>query len=999
MIRWSARAAVGLSALLFGISAQGAPPTDAEYPHLKNLIQNASFEMDWMHNAVSSATRFLLLDQSDWGYGQSDGIPDSWVCREGRLDRAVHKFGSASLRSRGDAWQVIYVCGETDPKGGGAYYNPFRPLPAELCKVITPRPLRVGVWCKTQDATQPPELTLDPEYAEAGKAGKRKSVAFAKGTHEWEYQEIILPADAAAGPVSSATVHLINRGEGSVWFDGAFAVEEEAKEERNLLPNGTFQTVENGWPVGWSKPELWSWSRQEYYRFAGWSHEAGKMVGGIAWPRLGPGGGRVLQLTVLPGDNISVHAYALALNQSDARPLRVAAWVRADNLRWFEIMAKDENGEWLPQQDFAGSMGTDADYHNRLIAAGTHDWEYVQKYFAPRKPVKKLTLYVAARGMDGKMMGRTLVGTAWVDRVALDEVGTSGKELGARGIKAAAASAISKADSLVVTDFDPGERLWGENAMRVRIHNPMDKALPVVFGLTSPSGEAIGPTASAGEIAAHTTAEITVPFNVNQSGADGHCYRISGSVSLTFAAPAAPVSIRMGNICLFPSEKLEVGINLNLAKATIALVKNCKVVVEHPGGDKMMLDTEDVPGAMAGGKETPSLLREGYVDARNLVDLVVDTSGLPVHSAANPMRDCVVRVTLKDAAGKTMFTQESEPFGVMERPAMDALPATITQTKIGEGGWLTVNGRPFSFRPFPLDNTDLGNMSRRSNLPKECKILPLPFPKELKFAAGSDEEWKKKTQEFVGANKGDPKLLGYFFDHDGETTFWFDDWKQMAACQRKVVGWAREIDSNHVIMSAQWLFGHGALKPAMAEYFGFLDVIDVEPGLTWTPDANAFREKAGRPVCVVAGLECYHYQSPNVLRWRMYEAMRQGVNDIGICPSGMLSARPESVSLLRSLYAESAALRAALSAPTPKVATACDNGAVRVWERETAAGRYVIAMRESDGESDSVTAKFTLPVDSDKVEVLFEPRKVTAADRSFTDVFGKYAVHVYRVGQ
>ena len=44
------------------------------------------------------------------------------------------------------------------------------------------------------------------------------------------------------------------------------------------------QTLDDGWPAGWSKPELWSYSRRDYYRFTGWSHENGNMRGGVAVP-------------------------------------------------------------------------------------------------------------------------------------------------------------------------------------------------------------------------------------------------------------------------------------------------------------------------------------------------------------------------------------------------------------------------------------------------------------------------------------------------------------------------------------------------------------------------------------------------------------------------------------------------------------------------------------------------------------------------------------------
>ncbi len=94
--------------------------------------------------------------------------------------------------------------------------------------------------------------------------------------------------------------------------------------------------------------------------------------------------------------NLAVHSDPIVLNQKEARPLRVSARVWADNLRWLEIMAQDERGQWLPQLDFAGAWGDDENYRNRLIGAGTHGWESETKYFAPRHPVKSLTLWLCA---------------------------------------------------------------------------------------------------------------------------------------------------------------------------------------------------------------------------------------------------------------------------------------------------------------------------------------------------------------------------------------------------------------------------------------------------------------------------------------------------------------------------------------------------------------------------------------------------------------------------
>ena len=233
------------------------------------------------------------------------------------------------------------------------------------------------------------------------------------------------------------------------------------------------------------------------------------------------------------------------------------------------------------------------------------------------------------------------------------------------------------------------------------------------------------------------------------------------------------------------------------------------------------------------------------------------------------------------------------------------------------------------------------------------------------------------VQDFVRANKHDPKLFGYFFNHDGETSFWFKKWQDAARCQGKVAEWVRAIDANHVVMSAQWLFGHGGLTPGASKHFGHLDVLDVEPGEMWTPDSHGVRRATGRPNAIIAGLECYYFQTPNVLRWRTYEALRKGANGIGICPSGMLAPKPETISFLRGLHGEIQGLEPLLTGKAPTDMTKTDNAAVTVWERQAGKTRYVVAMvgdRLPSEASRQVT--FTLPVQAEKGTVMFEARPI-----------------------
>ena len=236
-----------------------APSTEAAYSALANLVSNPSFEMDWMHNRVTVNTSFLLLEQSDWGYAQSDGRPDYWVVPDSaRLDTRVAKFGKASLRLQGTASQVIYLLGETDPKDGGAYYNAFRPLPGPMVQHVKPRPLRFGAGARRRTRACRPALTVVMEYGDG-----------VTRTHTWP-----LRREPMTGNISRwsfrppRTCRLRTPRCYAFRFrardrPGSTACWERRprRDEINLLANGDFETLDKRLAGGWSAPELWTWSR------------------------------------------------------------------------------------------------------------------------------------------------------------------------------------------------------------------------------------------------------------------------------------------------------------------------------------------------------------------------------------------------------------------------------------------------------------------------------------------------------------------------------------------------------------------------------------------------------------------------------------------------------------------------------------------------------------------------------------------------------------------
>ena len=197
------------------------------------------------------------------------------------------------------------------------------------------------------------------------------------GTHDWQYVQLkIEAADLEAAPWF-ATVTVASAGKGTVWFDDVSCVETPANglvnrppridgngedqsasaELVNRLPNGDFESLdESGWAIGWKKPTLWTWFRNDYYAFTGWSHFDAKLFRGSATVdrMLSFGGGNSMRMTVFPGDNFAVESEPIHFDQTTACPIEVRAMVTADNLRTLEIMARDERRELAPAGRFPG---------------------------------------------------------------------------------------------------------------------------------------------------------------------------------------------------------------------------------------------------------------------------------------------------------------------------------------------------------------------------------------------------------------------------------------------------------------------------------------------------------------------------------------------------------------------------------------------------------------------------------------------------------------------
>jgi hypothetical protein len=480
-----------------------------------NLLQNPSFEQNWFNRAFAMNRRFLLLQASDMGVGEADGHIDHWrfegISLPEAWDTTVAHSGARSVRfeKAGRGSQIVRFAGETHWPDGGAQYNYFLPMERGLAAQLARRSIVVGAWCKTAGvpAGREPQLAVSvecgarPNYENSPLADSSKvdaAVSFSAGSHDWQYREVKIDPAHLKGVPFFATVGIVSPGKGgTMWFDEVSCVEALSPEQPNRVANAGFEALDpDGWARDWLRPVSWTWFRQSYYSFTGWSHgDVNQIRGSAAIDRMiSFSGHRSLRFSVLPGDNFAVQSRPIELDQTRARPLEVRAMVKADHLRTLEIMARDERGEWLPQGDFLGAdMEEPGAYNMGTTGSGTYDWLCVRKYFSPREPVRSVRLFLCARGFDGAIVEKNLVGTVWFDDIQLFEHGAAAGSMPAGSVprQPQAAPPLSP---FRITDIDLGDRLWGKNTVRVTMelddHEAAKQARTarLRLELTDPSG-------------------------------------------------------------------------------------------------------------------------------------------------------------------------------------------------------------------------------------------------------------------------------------------------------------------------------------------------------------------------------------------------------------------------------------------------------------------------------------------------------------------------------
>jgi hypothetical protein len=1028
----------------------GAHPA-AEAPRFHrlpgNLVKNAGFEHDWVHRAFAQRRRFLLLQASDMGVGEADGHVDHWRLRgaepPGCWDTTAARSGSRSVRfdQAGQASQLLRFAGEQYWRAGGAYYAEFLPMEQRLAEQLARRPIVVGAWCRTAGvaAGAEPQLvvTIDSavrETYESRKAVSRsrttRAVSFSPGTHDWQYREVRIDPKAAAGAEPHrlgaapffVSVALVARGRGgTVWFDDVSCVELPDPAQPNRLANAGFESLDaEGWPAGWSRPVPWTWFRNTYYSWTGWSHQDRRTFrGGAAADRaLSFGGNCCLRLTVLPGDNFAVAGAAVTLNQPAPRPIEVRAMVKADNLRTLEIMAQDEGGRWLPQGDFLGDdMEEPGAYNFGSTGCGTYDWSCVRKYFSPRKAVRSLRLFLCVRGFDGRIVGRNLVGTVWLDEVQLFEHGVREDQLPAGSVPRQPQAAEPLFRDFRAVDVDVGDRLWGRNLVRVTMELSGPQAAGVV-GRTEleatcvpPGGRASRSVGQTRIIRAPTAAEprglavATAPVDVGALCASWQQqYRLRLALKppapeqhrqigeFLFGTPSSLLEPGASGYYLYPDEQLTVYARLNVARGSFAQLGRCDFVLAGAGKERTIARLSDF-SRLPAPQTAPD-----YIDTRNLVQAGLGSEGLTVHPWDEPVRDLAAGVRLY---GKDKLLAQTQPirFGFVQRPPKPAFPERIEKTGVNDRGLLTVNGEVY----FPVFWTPHFGVCPEANWPPTRFGFKAVDLTKIVYSKGRmpDEEVKDTLLARIGEVRDDPKLFQYELG-EGEMQLQGPGWQERLEWCKRAIGWIRAADPNHVINGpASWLVGHPDHDTAMQAFVGEWDAIGVEASFEAVPEIrrHARPRRKQRPTAVLVGLETYFYQPGHVLRWRGYRALLNGAAGVGLCPSGMMQSRPDKVNFLRGLNGEFRGLAPILAAEEPRQKLAVGSGLVETTERLLGGRRTVIAVRGRD-DAGPIHVRFALPPGTgcSRVKVRFEGRTIQPTQKGFEDEFRRpHTVHVYEL--
>ncbi|MEO8361474.1 MAG: hypothetical protein ABI672_15685, partial [Vicinamibacteria bacterium] len=475
----------------------------------------------------------------------------------------------------------------------------------------------------------------------------------------------------------------------------------------NLIPNGGFETAAaEGWPDGWSRPSKYRYFPPAlYYLFNTWNNGPFENRGLVARDALiHREGGQSLKMIVPSGDEVQVLSAPIVLNQVEPRLIEVRAWVKTDQLNMLQIDGLAEDGTRLDGFNFI---------HKAPVSIGTDEWRELRQVFRPRKPIRSLRLVLAARGVNGYTLGDTgetpqanATGTLWWDGVRVFEPESSSTELTARGLRPELIKLSVPATPYLVA-LDLGERMAGANHLRATVINAGDtqRMLSLIWRFVAPDGRKSETRSTLRAFAPGERAEVVVPYELPKTPLAAYAEprgevqlvdrtgKVIGASTLWFSTWAQPIDLELGALYLSPKQQKQfVRMNLGLSSATMATVASVRLEIVRRKTNEVLESTSvpaTPPDIEARRGRIPIGLREDFT---NLLLAELDVAGLPIQPYDSPERQWLVRAAIVDKAGRTVATQDSQPFC---RQARRPDQAGVSSVRIDQNNLLYVNDAPF----------------------------------------------------------------------------------------------------------------------------------------------------------------------------------------------------------------------------------------------------------------------------------------------------------------
>lgn len=724
-----------------------------------NLVANPSFETDWVN---AKAQRGLISRWVEYGYNQSDLKADAWeyqladgirlngtageatVARTGK--HAIHmrqagKRGTISLsqshpfaKFMGTPGKSLFDTGQGG-QGHGSTSVSNIVLSADKADRFF-RDVKLSAWVKANRV--PERAAIRVTYALGDLTRDLENfLAFPAGSYDWKKMDLTIPAarlaDAfrksiAAGqkqaalpgqwsvtmsysPAAAKTDKARSEEqEGTVWFDD-ISVEESLPAVPNLAVNVSFEnTGDKGLPAAWSDQRKFHFiPPQWYYVWRNWSHFFSPPRGKVALDDLiAHRGRRSFRFSVLPGDEKYCESDRIEVNQTEVRPIEIGVWVRADRIRYLDVRAVDEKGEYLNDWSF---ISPTQNIEEGTQYRGTFDWRYVRKFLVTDHPLQAIRVRLCARGFNGLNMddvGRkhsnNNVGTLWWDDLRVMDVlsGASGTDEPEKPLQS----------PIEVTHVEFGERLYGRNELVVSVKNNTTslKMVTAALKLRSPAkasfATAEGPVTI--RVPARSAADIRVPYSFWDICRDWReQYHLSlsvhsegntiGSTELDFGTWPAIGRVEIERVYPYPDELKNqmVWINFGVSSHALDQVDTLRFdfVRRRTGKVTHSVTVPHFQQALAEFRKLQPKM-DWQIDEFQLFMRQFDMSFLPVHDETRPVRDHVIRVTAV-ASGREFFKCESAPLGAM-KPHQELLPP-IQSVRVA-GGKMEVNGKPFFMR-------------------------------------------------------------------------------------------------------------------------------------------------------------------------------------------------------------------------------------------------------------------------------------------------------------